>query len=170
MTDARASTVLILRHAHAEKGAPGQDDFDRQLDARGLREAEAASRWLLASGVRPDRILCSPAARTRGTLERLGHAVDGAAVEERSELYSGTVDTYLDAIRSIEAKTVLMVGHNPMIENLAVAVAGRGDRNGLASLAAGMKPATLAVIGFDTTLAEVAENAGRLLDLFVPER
>ena len=57
--------LILLRHAHAESATAGQDDIARPLSATGLAEARAAGDWLREHGLRPDRVLCSTAARTR---------------------------------------------------------------------------------------------------------
>ena len=59
--------LILLRHAHAESAAAGQDDRDRALSRQGLAEAEAAGRWLKDHGYLPDRVVCSPARRARET-------------------------------------------------------------------------------------------------------
>ena len=64
--------LILLRHAHAESATAGQDDIARPLSATGLAEARAAGDWLREHGLRPDRVLCSTAARTRETLAALG--------------------------------------------------------------------------------------------------
>ena len=61
--------LILLRHAHAEPATTGQSDLDRPLSPQGLAEAEAVARWLKEQGLVPDRVLCSPARRTRETLE-----------------------------------------------------------------------------------------------------
>ena len=61
--------LILLRHAHADPALPGQSDMDRPLSAEGLAEAESAGRWLRDQGLVPDCVLCSPARRTRETLE-----------------------------------------------------------------------------------------------------
>ena len=62
--------LILLRHAHAEPPAPGQEDFDRPLSLQGQAEAEAAGRWLKEHGYTPDRVVCSTARRTRETTEQ----------------------------------------------------------------------------------------------------
>ena len=61
--------LILLRHAHAVPAGAGQADLDRPLSPEGLAEAEAAGRWLEENGLVPDCVLCSPARRTRETLE-----------------------------------------------------------------------------------------------------
>ena len=67
--------LILLRHAHAEPATTGQSDLDRPLSPQGLAEAEAVARWLKEQGLVPDRVLCSPARRTRETLEAVMDAI-----------------------------------------------------------------------------------------------
>ena len=63
--------LILLRHAHAEAAAHGQDDIDRPLSRQGQAEAEAAGHWLKQHGYQPDRVVYSPARRTRETVEQV---------------------------------------------------------------------------------------------------
>ena len=72
-----ARTLLVLRHAKAG-GEPGVNDLRRTLTGRGRRNADEAGRWLLAQGLRPDRVVCSSAERTRETWARVSAALGGA--------------------------------------------------------------------------------------------
>ncbi|WAC62537.1 histidine phosphatase family protein [Pseudoxanthomonas sp. SL93] len=112
--------LILLRHAHAEPATPGQSDLDRPLSPQGLAEAEAAARWLAEQGLVPDRVLCSPARRSRETLEAVLGAI--GYVEQRLEdrIYEATAGTLADlADQHREAERLLMVGHNPGFERLA---------------------------------------------------
>ena len=111
--------LILLRHAHAESATAGQDDIARPLSATGLAEARAAGDWLREHGLRPDRVLCSTATRTRDTLAALGD-IGGAEVHEDAAIYDaspGTLVALADANR--DAERLLLVGHNPGLEQLA---------------------------------------------------
>ena len=112
--------LVLLRHAHAEPASAGQSDMDRPLSPEGLAEAEAAGRWLAENKLIPDRVLCSPARRTRETVEAVLAAV--GYVDQRLDdgIYDatpGTLAALADAHR--EADRLLLVGHNPGLEQLA---------------------------------------------------
>jgi len=112
--------LILLRHAHAEPASPGQADLDRPLSPEGLAEAEAAGRWLAEHGLVPDCVLCSPARRTRETLEAVLAAI--GYVDQRLEdgIYEatpGALAAIADAHRDTER--LLLVGHNPGLEQLA---------------------------------------------------
>ena len=112
--------LILLRHAHAEPASNGQADLDRALSAEGLAEVEAAGRWLAANKLVPDCVLCSPARRTRETLEAVLAAI--GYVDQRLEdgIYEatpGALAAIADAHRDTER--LLLVGHNPGLEQLA---------------------------------------------------
>ncbi|WP_449465358.1 SixA phosphatase family protein [Stenotrophomonas humi] len=134
--------LILLRHAHAEPADNGQADIDRPLSPHGLAEAEAAGRWLHEQRLVPDRVLCSPARRTRETLE----AVLGLTgyVEQRLEerIYDaapGTLAALLDEHREVER--LLVVGHNPGLEQLVALM-----HSGQSGDYRGMPPAAVAVL------------------------
>ena len=137
--------LILLRHAHAEPASTGQADLDRPLSPVGLAEAEAAGRWLKENNLLPDCVLCSPARRTRETLE----AVLGITcfVEKRLEdaAYDATPGTLMGLIEArSDVDRLLVVGHNPGLEQLVALMS-----EGTSSDYRGMPPAGIAVLAFD---------------------
>ena len=122
--------LLLLRHAEAEESAPGTSDFDRMLTERGHSDAREAAASLASTGLSPDIVLASPARRARDTISivaaQLGLAVP---IEYQPPLYLGSPDALLQALRRSppDAWTVLLVGHNPGISELAQQLAGDGQ-------------------------------------------
>ena len=133
--------LILLRHAHAESAAVGQDDKSRGLSATGRAEAQAAGDWLREHGLQPDRVLCSDATRTRETLAALGDIGAGEVYEEGSiyEASPGTLATLADANR--DAERLLLVGHNPGLEQLAALI-----HSGQTGDYRGMPPGGIAVL------------------------
>jgi phosphohistidine phosphatase len=112
--------LILLRHAHAEPGNAGLNDFDRPLSPQGLAEAEAAARWLAEHQLVPDRVLCSPARRCRETLEAVLAAIGYVEQRLEDEIYEATPGTLIDlADRHREVERLMMVGHNPGFERMA---------------------------------------------------
>ncbi|KRG42899.1 phosphoglycerate mutase [Stenotrophomonas pictorum JCM 9942] len=134
--------LILLRHAHAEPAATGQADIDRPLSPHGLAEAEAAGRWLLEHKLTPDRVLCSPARRTRETLEavleRTGY-VEQRLDERIYDAVPGTLAALADEHREVER--LLIVGHNPGLEQLVALM-----HSGQSGDYRGMPPAAVAVL------------------------
>lgn len=122
---------VIVRHAKATH-QPGFADQDRPLTGRGRRDAERAGTWLRDQGVVPDLVLCSPARRTRETWERLGAVLDpggSAGVDYDERLYLAPDDALLElaAITPDDVATLLLVGHNPAVQQLAAGLTGQRD-------------------------------------------
>jgi phosphohistidine phosphatase len=119
-------TLVIMRHAKAEHGG-SRSDIDRQLTARGRDDATAAGAWLATSRIAPDLVLCSPAARTRGTWHAVAIGlVDGPVpiapeVRYEADLYSAGVIAALDLVRGVDDafRTILLIGHNPTVSALS---------------------------------------------------
>ena len=126
--------LILLRHAHAEPAGPGMSDPDRALSMEGLAEAEAAGRWLAARGLVPDRVLVSPARRTRETLERVLAAVGYADTRTEPRIYEATPGTLVAlADEHRDAGRLMLVGHNPGLEHLAalMSTGQSGDFRGM---------------------------------------
>jgi phosphohistidine phosphatase len=108
-------TLVLIRHAKAVERAA--DDLSRALAPRGQSDATAINRWLRGEGIVPDRVVVSPATRTRETWALAGsvtpvydHRVYAATVQALREVVAETPD---------EVGTLVLVGHNPGIEQLA---------------------------------------------------
>ena len=155
--------LILLRHAHAEPPVPGQADFDRPLSAEGLAEAEAVAAWMRDKALVPDRVLCSPARRTRETLDAVVEAVgnldkrlDAAIYEATPGTLAGLVDAHRDAER------LLLVGHNPGLERL-VALLSSGQSGDYR----GMPPAAVAVLALPAD-AEIEPGIATLSTFWWP--
>jgi phosphohistidine phosphatase SixA len=123
--------VILLRHAHAESGKPGQNDAKRALSARGVDEAKAAGRWLKKQSVLPALILCSPALRAEQTLQ---HALGDIPVTSESRIYEASAGELITLIdEHADAPRLLLVGHNPGFETLValLATGQSGDFRGV---------------------------------------
>jgi phosphohistidine phosphatase SixA len=123
--------LILLRHAHAESGRPGDDDAGRPLSARGIDEAVAAGRWLREKRALPARVLCSPALRARQTLE---HALGDAGAIDEPRIYEASAGDLIALIDdNADAQRLLLVGHNPGFETLValLATGQSGDFRGV---------------------------------------
>lgn len=134
--------LILLRHAHAEPAAAGQSDLDRALSAEGHAEAEAAGAWLRENALIPDLVLCSPARRARETLEAVLATI--GYVEQRLE--DGVYDATPGALAELadshrQAGRLLLVGHNPGLEQLAALM-----HSGQSGDYRGMPPGGIAVL------------------------
>ncbi len=156
--------LLLLRHGKSSWEGRNTPDFERPLAERGQRDA-AAIADLIAADFPPDRILCSPARRTRETLgpllKRLG---DGPEVVFDPDLYRRD-DGYRDIIAAEggNSRRLLVVGHNPAIQATALALIGSGDKEDRARVAVKYPAGALTVIALDGTWAGLKPLAGRLV-------
>lgn len=165
------SKLYLLRHAKAGWALPGVRDFDRPLDASGLADAETIGRAMRARSYIPDLTLCSNAKRARQTLDGLaleGHT-DTGRVLFLDTLYSEDAAFYLNLIRGNGGpSSLLVIGHNPMTEDLAIALSGDGDEAARGMLNHGFPASGLAVVRFPGSLADAAQGAGYLEAFLTP--
>jgi phosphohistidine phosphatase len=165
--------LLLLRHAKAVLGDPGMEDFDRPLAERGEKASAAMGRYMAAHGLNPDRVLCSPARRTRSTWEIARKELPSGETRFLEELYDfGDGQSLLAAIRKQggDAKRLLVVGHNPATQNLALALAGSGDKSLRRQVLEKYPTGALAVLSFSARgWPDIAEGGGRL-EAFVRPR
>jgi phosphohistidine phosphatase len=119
-------TILLLRHAKSSRDNPDIADFDRPLSGRGRRDAPRVGEWMRKEGLQPDLVLCSAALRARETWEAAGAKLGGTApvLFERA-LYMAGPTALLNRLRRLpdKVRSVLLVGHNPGLETLALALA-----------------------------------------------
>lgn len=163
------SRLLLLRHARAQWAQPGTRDFDRPLDEGGLSDAEAMGATMRLSGYVPDKVICSSAQRARQTWEAAAPHLATGDVTFTDGLYSTDSAGYVDIIRSADGDgTLLVVGHNPMMEDLAFALARDGDGDAMASVASGFPTSGLAVLRFTTPLSRIAPDDGYLEAFLTP--
>lgn len=122
--------LWLLRHAKSSWDHPDLPDRLRPLAPRGIRAAKAMARHLRASAVAPDLVLCSPARRAVETWERVAPGVPADTTVEIDEaIYQAEGDELLARLREVPSAigSVLLVGHNPALQDLAVDLVGSGD-------------------------------------------
>ncbi|CAG1004022.1 MAG: histidine phosphatase family protein [Rhizobiaceae bacterium] len=159
--------LLLLRHAKAGWAEPGMRDFDRPLDRTGIEDAVAIGVAMGANDFRPDLVICSNARRARQTLDAIADHVELGRVLYTDGLYSTDASGYVDIVREAPlAESLLLVGHNPMMEDVAFALAGDGEDEAKSSMAAGFPTSGLAVIRFPGPLSDAAPGKG-YLELFL---
>lgn len=131
-------TLLILRHAKSSWKHPGLADHDRPLNKRGNRDAPRVGLLLGQQALTPDLIISSTAERARGTAAQVADGSGyGGPVELDRQLYLAEPEAIVDVVRSLggEASRVLVVGHNPGLEELVARLTGRAEVLPTAALA-----------------------------------
>jgi len=165
--------LLLLRHAKSSWSDPGQADFDRPLNSRGRDAAPAMARFMASHGLLPQRVVCSTAQRARETLSlMLPHIAADMDVTLTRRLYEADGEGYLTAARTAAgtANTLMLIGHNPAMEDLAMVLAPTGDAAALGQLREKFPTCGLAVIEFDDPRWDAAgPGAGHLIAFHTPK-
>lgn len=161
--------LILLRHAKAAAIAGGGDS-ERPLTQRGRRDALRVGDYLAGHGLFPDLAVTSSAKRTRETLDlALETFGEPCPVFAEPRLYLAEPPTLLNLLRQTPpfVRLLLTVGHNPGFHELALMLAGHGDRAARARLELGVPTASFAILDFEAeSWADVQPGAG-VLDRFV---
>ncbi|WP_018185066.1 SixA phosphatase family protein [Kaistia granuli] len=164
--------LLLLRHAKSAWDVAGLADFDRPLAPRGRRAATMIGEHLATHRLVPDRILCSSARRTRETLMGLMPMIPSDLdIRITRDLYDVGADAYLDCIGALggNARHLMLIGHNPSIQDTALELIGNGNPALREEIAAKFPTAGLAVIDFDIhKWSELRPRTGRIVAFFRP--
>ena len=167
-------TLSLFRHAKSSWDDPGVKDFDRPLAPRGEEAAPRMGAFMAEHDIQPELILCSPAARTRRTLDLvLPHLNGGPTVIYEESFYLAPTSQLLARVRKIEAKVrhVMIIGHDPGMHGLAVELAGSGAPKLMQALAAKFPTAGLAVLDFELDeWSKVGPGLGQLRIFMTPKR
>lgn len=158
--------LMLLRHSKAERAPPGGRDSVRVLDKRGVADAPVIGAYMVRHALRPDRVITSPATRTRETWALAAPAfADVPPTVEEARLYEPTPEGLLDVVKSVSPQvgTLLLVSHNPGLHELAVLLIAAGDLEARQRLNEEFPTTGLAVIDFPfEAWRRVHPHAGRL--------
>ena len=115
-------SIYLLRHAKSSWDDPSVEDIHRSITKRGQRAAKLMCDYFRVQDIRPALVMCSPATRTRQTLDLLRPALRDAPVDVEPRIYEATRQTLLARLGELpnSAGSVLLIGHNPGLERLAV--------------------------------------------------
>jgi phosphohistidine phosphatase len=116
--------LALLRHAKSSWSDAHLDDHDRPLAPRGRRAATRVGLYMRQQRIAPDLVLCSSATRARQTLDLLDVAPNAEVLVE-DELYGATATVLVARLRHVgdNNRSVLLVGHNPGIQDTAISLA-----------------------------------------------
>lgn len=149
--------LILLRHGEAEAHAPSRRNLDRALTTLGVAAVSRTANALAEAGAVPDLALVSAAVRTRETWQIAKASFPSSQEEIRPELYNAGMSTLMAAAQEAEADTVMIVGHNPGIQGLALDLLARqdADKATVARLEARFPPATAVVFRFENGKPEI---------------
>jgi phosphohistidine phosphatase len=162
--------LYLLRHAKSSWDHPGLADDDRPLAPRGRQAAGLMAEHLRAEQIVPALVLCSPALRTRETLEALTAALgDDVPVRFEEDLYDASEDDLLERLRAVPdaLESAMLIGHNPGIQYLAVNLAASGEA--LDRLRRKYPTGALATIAFTGRWSELEPGAAELTGFVRPK-
>ncbi|MFC5416409.1 SixA phosphatase family protein [Dongia soli] len=169
---------MLLRHAKSARDQPDLPDAERPLAKRGIKAAPLVGRYIMAEGLIPDLVLCSAAVRAKQTWDLVSAAWPHQPRRQQlASLYMATPREMLSTAREYGGDTdsILIVGHNPGIGDLATWLVNQGDAGEITRMQRKFSTAALAVIDLpieswrdfrDTTVS--AWN-GQLVRFVVPQ-
>jgi phosphohistidine phosphatase len=114
-------TLLVIRHAKSSWNDPGLDDHERPLNKRGRRDGPRMGRLVRQYGLTPDLVISSDAVRARLTAEAVAAAAHYAGdIQLDQHLHMAGPADIISVLRTVpgNAETVMIVGHNPGLEEL----------------------------------------------------
>jgi phosphohistidine phosphatase len=164
----RMKRLYLLRHAKSSRDDAGLADRDRPLAPRGRRATKVMAKHLREDRIEPDLILCSPSVRTRETLVGIGIG-DGAEVRFEGDIYGASEEDLLDVLRRVpdDIDSVMLIGHNPALQALAVTLAGEGSE--IPRMRQKFPTAALATLDFDGGWGELAPGVAELASFVSPK-
>ncbi len=163
--------LMLLRHAKSSWDHPGMKDIDRPLAPRGRRAAPLMGRFISRQGLLPEVVLCSSAVRAQQTWalvvaewDRSGHTAS-PRIEMHTALYLASVSYLTSTIKRLDkdVQSVMIVGHNPAMAQLASGLAGYGDSWSMQSMEKKFPTAALAIVDFSIdSWREIRSGEGNL--------
>jgi phosphohistidine phosphatase len=165
--------LLLFRHAKAERSVPGMEDRARKLTERGSKEAAKVGAYMASHALVPDKVGTSPSTRTRETWRFAGSAFRPPVAATPVEgLYGASAPAILRVIRETGAAmhTLLIVGHNPGLHELAVSLIASGDVEARERLREKLPTSGLVIIDFAfDDWAKLHPQCGRLERFVTPK-
>ena len=165
--------LLLFRHAKTERSEPGMEDRGRKLVERGRKDAASIGAYMATHALTPDRVMTSPAARTQETWKLAAAAFKptpaGSAVER---LYGATPHEIFDLIKQAPANahTLLIVGHNPGLHELAQMLVASGNIETREQMREKLPTSGLLIIDFAfDEWAKLHPQSGRLERFITPK-
>lgn len=164
-------SLTLLRHAKSSWDDKVARDFDRPLNARGRRAARAMGERMKAEGLAFDRVLASPAKRAIETIEAVEETFGPLAAEYDERIYLASPATLLELVHGAGdgAERLLLVGHNPGLESLALLLTRKGDGAMRGELEEKYPTGTLAEMRFEAgRWSDVVARSGALARFIRP--
>jgi phosphohistidine phosphatase len=169
MAKSRQRELFILRHAKSDWESEAETDFDRPLAKRGNKDAPAMGKWMKKQKLLPDHIVSSPAERAKQTIYAVTKELDIAKkhVHFDKKIYMGNLEVLLKVLAECpqKAKTVMLVGHNPGLDELLQYLVRDPPLTGSGKL---ITTACLARIALPDDWAHLPRHCGTLISITRP--
>ena len=164
-------TLYLLRHAKSSWKDPGLDDLDRPLNKRGRETAKTMAAHLRRAKITFDLVLCSTAVRAKQTLEPIAKAIKPPRVVFESRIYGVAQPELLKDLRGLPetVECALMIGHNPGLHDLALALADTKSCNRLPPAEGKFPTGAMAAFCFDGAWQELRSNGATVLSFTSPK-
>ncbi|MET8405362.1 histidine phosphatase family protein [Streptomyces sp900116325] len=162
--------LIVLRHAKSA-WPDGVPDHERPLAGRGRRDAPAAGRWLREVSCTPDLVICSTARRARETWELVAPELGRRPmVVFEPRVYEASASALVNVLRETpeQWRSVLLIGHQPGVQDVVLSVAGDGDDEALARARVKFPTTAVAVLALPGTWAQLAPGTAALTAFAVP--
>lgn len=163
--------LLIMRHAKSAWDTDAPTDFERPLSNRGKRDAPRMGEWMHTQGLKPDHVVSSPAGRAKKTASLTCKALDipKSEINLDQHIYGAVLNDLLTVLREQprHASTVLLVGHNPGMDELVSYL--WGDDIQLPSDGNLMPTATLAHLIMPDDWSTLEYGCGHLCSIIRPK-
>jgi phosphohistidine phosphatase len=166
-------TLSLLRHAKAGSDKPGVRDIDRPLAPRGRHAAPRMGRFITEHHLIPDLVLCSTAKRARQTLDLvLSELASEPEVVIEEALYLAEPEAILEVLHTASgpSKRVMIIGHNPGLQELALLLVGAGRKTDLAQISMKFPTTGLAVLNFTARDWQGVRPGSGILRLYMSPR
>lgn len=163
--------LYLMRHARAEVGGDAIPDHGRVLTPEGRSEAAGVGSWLAGRSEPPDLVLCSSAARAVDTMTCVLESLSSKpATIVSDDLYLVSAWKLFEQVRATEpgVSSLMLLGHNPGMAELAAKLAAAGDPAALRSLERRFPPAALAELELSgQSWPDLDPDSGKLVSHFV---
>ena len=163
-------SLHLLRHAKSSWKDPGLNDHDRPLSKRG-QTAKMMAAYLRRAKIAPDLVICSTAMRALQTLDPIAKAKKPPKIVLEREIYGGTQRALWEQLWNLpeSANSVLLIGHNPALHNLALELAHDDLNNLLPSTGGNFPTGAMASFRFDGAWKALEPHGAVLASFITPK-
>lgn len=165
-------TIYLLRHAKAESASGTDHDIDRKLAPAGREACGVIGSYMKEKKYKPDFVLCSAASRTHETFELTMEAAGmSPPYQMDKKLYTTTVEQIIGRLHllSDDIESVMVVGHNPVMHQLALTLASPAESDMRSMLEMKYPTGALTVLHFTVDFwSDISHWKGELADYMMP--